>query len=138
MPVDAEPVGPPAVYGNDRVFAYLRLAARPGYRRRSAAVAALEAAGQPVVRIGVADAMQLGQEFFRWEMATAVAGSVIGINPFDQPDVEASKVKTRDLTTAYEKTGALPAETPFFAERRRQAVRRSEERRRAGSPRRRA
>ena len=62
------------------------------------AVAALEAAGQPVVRIIVNDTMQLGQEFFRWEMATAVAGSIIGINPFDQPDVEASKIKTRELT----------------------------------------
>ena len=71
------------------------------------AVAALEAAGQPVVRIVVSEAMQLGQEFFRWEMATAVAGSIIGINPFDQPDVEATKVKTRELTDAYEKTGAL-------------------------------
>jgi transaldolase / glucose-6-phosphate isomerase len=59
--------------------------------------------------------VRLGQEFFRWEMATAVSGSIIGINPFDQPDVEASKVKTRDLTTAYEKTGSLPAEKPFFA-----------------------
>ena len=78
------------------------------------AVAALEAAGQPVVRIIVADPMQLGQEFFRWEMATAVAGSIIGINPFDQPDVEASKVKTRELTDAYEKTGKLPPEKPFF------------------------
>ena len=58
--------------------------------------------------------MQLGQEFFRWEMATAVAGSVIGINPFDQPDVEASKVKTRELTNAYEKTGKLPDESPFY------------------------
>jgi transaldolase/glucose-6-phosphate isomerase len=58
--------------------------------------------------------MQLGQDFFRWEMATAVAGSIIGINPFDQPDVEASKVKTRDLTAEYEKAGALPAERPFF------------------------
>ena len=56
--------------------------------------------------------MQLGQEFFRWEMATAVAGSIIGINPFDQPDVEASKVKTRELTAAFEKTGALPEEKP--------------------------
>ena len=65
------------------------------------AVAALEAAGQPVVRIVVSEAMQLGQEFFRWEMATAVAGAIIGINPFDQPDVEASKVKTRELTDAY-------------------------------------
>ena len=69
-----------------------------------------------MVRIVVADPMQLGQEFFRWEMATAVAGSVIGINPFDQPDVEASKVKTRELTTAYEKTGTLPPEKPFCAD----------------------
>jgi transaldolase/glucose-6-phosphate isomerase len=58
--------------------------------------------------------MQLGQEFFRWEMATAVAGSIIGINPFDQPDVEAAKVKTRDLTEAYEKAGALPEARAFF------------------------
>ena len=104
---------PPAVYGNDRVFAYLRLAADQDAEQERA-VAALEAAGQPVVRITVSDVMQLGQEFFRWEMATAVAGSIIGINPFDQPDVEAAKVKTRDLTTAYEKAGALPEERAFF------------------------
>ncbi len=67
-----------------------------------------------MVRITVSDAMQLGQEFFRWEMATAVAGSIIGINPFDQPDVEAAKVKTRDLTEAYEKAGALPEARAFF------------------------
>jgi transaldolase/glucose-6-phosphate isomerase len=115
VPVDNEPLGPPSVYGNDRVFAYLRLAADAGGEEERA-VAALEAAGHPVVRITVSDAMQLGQEFFRWEMATAVAGSVIGINPFDQPDVEASKVKTRDLTTAYEKTGSLPDEKPFFSD----------------------
>ena len=115
VPVDAEPLAAPAAYGNDRVFAYIRLAAdEDGDQQR--AVAALEAAGHPVVRITVADAMQLGQEFFRWEMATAVAGSIIGINPFDQPDVEASKVKTRDLTAAYEKTGSLPEERPFFSE----------------------
>jgi transaldolase/glucose-6-phosphate isomerase len=115
VPVDSEPLGAPGVYGNDRIFAYLRLASdQDGEQER--AVAALEAAGHPVVRIVVSDAMQLGQEFFRWEMATAVAGSLIGINPFDQPDVEASKVKTRDLTTAYEQTGSLPQEEPFFAE----------------------
>ena len=113
VPVDAEPLGTPTVYGNDRLFAYLRLAAdQDGEQERG--VAALEAAGHPVVRITVHDRMQLGQEFFRWEMATAVAGSIIGINPFDQPDVEAAKVKTRDLTDAYEKTGALPDERPFF------------------------
>jgi transaldolase/glucose-6-phosphate isomerase len=113
VPVDAEPLGAPAVYGNDRLFAYIRLAAEADAEQERA-IAALEAAGQPVVRIVVADAMQLGQEFFRWEMATAVAGSIIGINPFDQPDVEASKVKTRDLTAAYEKTGKLPDERPFY------------------------
>ncbi len=115
VPVDAEPLGAPAVYGNDRVFAHLRLAADEDAEQERA-LAALEAAGHPVVRIVVTDPMQLGQEFFRWEMATAVAGSIIGINPFDQPDVEASKVKTRDLTAAYEKTGSLPQEKPFFAD----------------------
>ena len=58
----------------------------------------------------------LGQEFFRWEIATAVAGSIIGINAFNQPDVEASKIATRDLTSVYEKTGSLPAESPIFEE----------------------
>ena len=113
VPVDGEPLGAPAVYGNDRLFVYLRLAAdQDGNQER--AVAALETAGHPVVQIMVHDRMQLGQEFFRWEMATAVAGSVIGINPFDQPDVEAAKVKTRELTDAFEKTGALPEERAFF------------------------
>jgi transaldolase/glucose-6-phosphate isomerase len=113
IPVDGEPVGTPAVYGDDRLFAYLRLASDQDQEHESS-VAALEAAGQPVVRIVVSEAMQLGQEFFRWEMATAVAGAIIGINPFDQPDVEAQKVKTRELTAAYEKTGTLPDEKPIF------------------------
>jgi len=113
VPVDSEPLGPPAVYGNDRVFAYLRLASDQDADQERT-IAALEAAGHPVVRITVSDAMQLGQEFFRWEMATAVAGSIIGLNPFDQPDVEAAKVKTRDLTEAYEKAKALPEARPFF------------------------
>jgi len=113
VPFDAEPLGAPAVYGADRVFACLRLASEQDAEQERA-IAALEAAGHPVVRITVSDVMQLGQEFFRWEMATAVAGSIIGINPFDQPDVEAAKVKTRDLTEAYEKTGKLPEERAFF------------------------
>jgi transaldolase/glucose-6-phosphate isomerase len=113
IPVDGEPIGAPAVYGNDRLFAYLRLAGDQDSEHEQA-VAALEAAGQPVVRFTVSDKMQLGQEFFRWEMATAVAGSILGINPFDQPDVEAQKVKTRELTAAYEKSGKLPPEEPFF------------------------
>jgi len=113
VPFDAEPLGAPSVYGNDRVFAYLRLAADQDSEHERA-IAALEAVGHPVVRITVHDRMQLGQEFFRWEMATAVAGSIIGINPFDQPDVEAAKVKTRDLTEAYEQTKALPEQRAFF------------------------
>ncbi|PYV63523.1 MAG: transaldolase, partial [Acidobacteria bacterium] len=71
-------------------------------------------AGNPVVRISVNDTYDLGQEFFRWEIATAVAGSIIGINAFNQPDVEASKIETRKLTTEYEKAGSLPPEQPFF------------------------
>jgi transaldolase/glucose-6-phosphate isomerase len=113
VPFDAEPLGPPAVYGADRVFAYLRLASDQDSEQERT-IAALEAAGQPVVRITVSDVMQLGQEFFRWEMATAVAGSIIGINPFDQPDVEAAKVKTRDLTEAHEKSRSLPEIRAFF------------------------
>jgi transaldolase/glucose-6-phosphate isomerase len=113
VPVDGEPPGPPAAYGADRVFAYLRLASAPD-PGQDAAVAALEAAGHPVARIDVADAYGLGEEFFRWEVATAAAGAVLGLNPFDQPDVEASKVATRELTAAYERTGALPAEAPLL------------------------
>ena len=84
--------------------------------KQDGAVAALERAGHPVVRIAVTDRYHIGQEFFRWELATAVAGAILGINPFDQPDVEASKDKTRELTAAYEKSGALPAETALLEE----------------------
>ncbi len=75
---------------------------------------ALKKAGQPVVRIEVADTYDIGQEFFRWEIATAVAGSILGINAFNQPDVEASKIVTRQLTSEYEKNGKLPEEKPIF------------------------
>src|SRR5262249_41039156 len=81
-------------------------------KEQDAAVEVLEKAGQPVVRITLAEAMDLGQEFFRWEIATAVAGSILGINAFNQPDVEAAKVAARKLTAAYEETGKLPAEQP--------------------------
>ena len=113
VPVDAEPLGTPDVYGQDRVFVYMRLTreAQPG---QDNGVAALERAGHPIVRIAVTDRYNIGQEFFRWEMATAVAGATLGLNPFNQPDVEASKIKTRELTAAYEKSGKLPAEAPLF------------------------
>jgi transaldolase/glucose-6-phosphate isomerase len=113
VPVDRETVGPPTSYGDDRLFVYLRLASAAD-PDEDQAVDALERAGKPVVRIGVASTYDLGEEFVRWEVATAIAGAVIGINPFDQPDVEASKIATRALTSEYEKSGSLPAEAPFF------------------------
>ena len=113
VPIDREELGSPDVYGNDRIFVYLKLNSGVDATQESK-VAALESAGQPVVRINMGDTYDLGQEFFRWEIATAVAGSIIGINAFNQPDVEASKNVTRALTSEYEKTGSLPSETPFF------------------------
>ena len=115
IPVDRERPARPFAYGGDRLFAYLRLASKPS-REQDSAVSALERAGQPVVRINLPNIYNLGQEFFRWEIATAVAGSIIGINAFNQPDVEASKIETRKLTTEYETTGTLPPESPFFEE----------------------
>lgn len=113
IPVDREALGAPGQYGQDRLFAYLRLESAPD-TGQDRGVEALARAGHPVVRIAVEDPYALGQELFRWEIATAVAGAVLGINPFDQPDVEASKIETRKLTDAVEKTGALPDERPFL------------------------
>jgi transaldolase / glucose-6-phosphate isomerase len=113
IPVDPEAAGPPEVYGNDRLFVYVRLESASD-RSQDAAIDMLERRGQPVVRITVTDAYDLGHEFFRWEFATAVAGSIIGVNPFNQPDVEASKVATRQLTDEYEETGLLPPEEPIL------------------------
>jgi transaldolase / glucose-6-phosphate isomerase len=113
IPVDREALGQPEVYGNDRVFVYVRLESGPD-AAQEAKVAAIEKAGHPVVRIAMSDIYEIGAEFYRWEIATAVAGAIIGINAFNQPDVEASKVVTRDLTSEYEKTGSLPAEKPVL------------------------
>jgi transaldolase / glucose-6-phosphate isomerase len=115
IPIDAEPLGAPGVYGNDRVFVSMQLSGEED-GGREAAVAALEHAGQPVVRIVLTERYHIAQQFFLWELATAVAGSILGINSFDQPDVEASKERTRRLTTAYEKSGKLPGETPLVRE----------------------
>lgn len=105
LPVDGEPLGPPAVYGQDRLFVHLRLAGDDG---QDAAVAALAAAGQPVVRLELADRYDLGGEFYRWEMATAVAGALLGINAFDQPNVQESKDFTGRFLARYRETGRLP------------------------------
>jgi glucose-6-phosphate isomerase len=113
IPVDREPLGPPELYGRDRLFVYLRLRSAPDVAQ-DRAVASLQAAAHPVVRIEVPEPYQIAAEFFRWEFATAVAGAILGINPFDQPDVEASKVATRRLTDEFERTGRLPAEMPIL------------------------
>jgi transaldolase / glucose-6-phosphate isomerase len=115
IPIADEPLGDPSVYDAHRLFIYLRDGAQADAAQERS-LDALRQAGQPVVRIGLASKEQLAQEFFRFEMATAVAGAVIGINPFDQPDVEASKIAARELTDAYEKTGALAADKPVFKE----------------------
>lgn len=115
IPVDREALGRPEVYGNDRIFVHLRLATGKN-EDQQVRLDALKKAGQPVVTIDVANIYDIGQEFFRWEIATAVAGSILGINPFDQPDVEASKVVTRQLTEQYEKNGSLPPEKPILEE----------------------
>ncbi len=115
IPVDREALGAPEVYGNDRVFVYERLESAPD-PAQDRAVDALAAAGHPVILIAVSDVYALSQEFFRWELATAVAGSILGINAFNQPDVEASKIATKKITSEYEKTGSLPKESPALEE----------------------
>ncbi|MGI8772416.1 MAG: bifunctional transaldolase/phosoglucose isomerase [Acidobacteriaceae bacterium] len=113
-PVDREHIAEPSHYGNDRIFAYVRLEGDAN-ADLDAQVEALEKAGQPVVRLHLKDKYGIAQEFFTWEIATAVAGSVIGINCFNQPDVEASKIEARRLTDEYEETGKLTERTPIFS-----------------------
>ncbi|MFA6111113.1 MAG: hypothetical protein WDA75_20340, partial [Candidatus Latescibacterota bacterium] len=113
VPVDNEPAVAPARYGNDRLFVHLRLADDDGEDQR---VEALAAAGHPVLRIELSDLYDLGREFMRWELATAVAGWVLGINPFDQPDVEAAKVLARQMVQTYRQEGRLPSLEPTLRE----------------------
>ncbi len=112
-PVDLEEIAAPDRYGEDRIFAYVRLEGADN-ARLDAGVEKLEKAGQPVVRLAMRDVYDAAGQFFTWEIATAVAGSVIGIDAFNQPDVEAAKIETRRLTDEYEKTGKVPIETPIF------------------------
>ena len=114
-PVDRETIAAPEAYGSDRLFAYIRYAGTAD-SSQDAKVAALEAAGYPVVHIEIADLYEIFGQFFTWEVATSVAGSVMGINPFNQPDVESAKIETRALTAAYEQTGNLPTRTPILVE----------------------
>lgn len=110
LPVVGEKPGAPAEYGTDRLFAWLGLGrdARGGPR----ALRALQRAGHPVLRLFLADRYDLGAQFFLWEMATAIAGWCLGINPFDQPDVESAKVRAREMVAAYAASGRLPEDPP--------------------------
>jgi transaldolase/glucose-6-phosphate isomerase len=112
IPIDNEPLGDPQVYGKDRVFVQIEM----GNSDASAGkLDALAKGGHPIIRVHLNDKYQLGQSFFLFEMAIAMAGAVIGINPFDQPDVEAAKVKARQLTDAYERSGGTTQEKPVFS-----------------------
>jgi transaldolase / glucose-6-phosphate isomerase len=108
IPIDRELIQ--SEYGNDRIFVYLKLKDSA----ENYVVEDLEKNGEPVIRIVLDDVKNLGQEFFRWEFATSVAGAIMQINPFNQPDVESAKIEAKELTNAYEETGNLPSETPFF------------------------
>ena len=115
IPIEGEPLGEPHVYGRDRVFAYLRHVEEPD-PEQDAKIAALQAAGHPVVRIEVADIINLGQEFFRWEVATATAGALMDVNAFDQPNVQESKDFTRSYLEEFKKKEALPHEPPVVVD----------------------
>ena len=116
IPVDREPLIDPENYYNDRVFVHVGVKGSATDEQTYQRLEDLERAGHPVIRIELESLYHIAQEFFRWEFATAVAGAVMGINPFDQPDVESAKVEARKLTEEYESTGALPDEQPFFEE----------------------
>ena len=107
LPVDLEPLGPPEVYGDDRVFVAVGLAGEPLEEEQ---LAALEAAGHPVIRHELGEPHDIGGEFLRWELATAAAGAVLGIDPFDQPNVQESKDNTKALLRVYAESGELPAD----------------------------
>jgi len=116
LPVVGEPLAGPELYGQDRVFVRLSLDASPDDQADEARLQALEEAGHPVVRMRLADSYDLGGQFFLWELATAVAGHILGINPFDQPNVEAAKVLARHMVAEYKARGSLPDESPALTD----------------------
>jgi glucose-6-phosphate isomerase len=113
IPVDREPLLDAEDYSDDRVFAFLKLKGDDSFDEK---ISTLEANGHPTVKIELATSANLGQEFFRWEFATTVAGSIMKINPFNQPDVESAKIEAKKLTEEYEEKGELPAENAFYEE----------------------
>ena len=129
VPIEGEPLGKPAVYGDDRLFVYIRLDSDPPNR----AVQALEKAGQPVVTLTMRDKLDLGGEFFRWEVAVAVAGSILGIDAFDQPNVQESKDNTKAVLAKFKSKGSLPAAEATPAARARTDIARLLERAKPGA-----
>ena len=115
VPIVGEAPADAAEYADDRFFVFLTLADDPHDELRSLA-AALETDGHPVRHIGLPDALDVGAEFFRWEVATASAGIVLGIDPFDQPNVQESKDATKELLEAFRARGALPQPMPLVSE----------------------
>lgn len=116
IPVDREPLMPADMYGGDRVFVNFTVKGKPADEDMQADLADIVEAGHPMVSIELTDGYSLAPEFFRWEFATAVAGAIMGINPFNQPDVESAKVEARKLTEAYEASGSFPDEEPFYSD----------------------
>jgi len=112
VPIVGEPPGSPESYGDDRVFIAIGLG---GDRPQEELLAALRRSGHPVLKIALGDPYKLGGQIFTWETATAVAGWRLGINPFDQPDVEAAKTLVREMTAAYRETRRLPEEKPAWS-----------------------
>jgi transaldolase/glucose-6-phosphate isomerase len=112
VPIAGEPLTDPAAYGADRLFVHMRIHGAPDQGARDAAVRAIKAAQMPVVDIDVAEPAALGAEFMRWEIATAVAGAILAIDPFDQPNVQLAKDATNRLLAEYKSTGRLPIATP--------------------------
>jgi len=113
VPVVREPVGNPEVYGDDRLFVHIHL---PGDEQFGGLISELKAAGHPVIDIELAEANSIGQEMYRWELGTAVVGALMGINPFDEPNVQESKDKTRQVLAEYVQGGQLPQSTPDVVE----------------------
>jgi len=115
IPVSSEPIGPPDVYGEDRLFVALHLGDDPDFE---ASVAALRSAGRPVVDLELTDTLDLGAEFARWEFATAVAGAMLHIDAFDQPNVQESKDNTNRLLKIVKDGGVLPEPAPTTEDER--------------------
>ena len=114
IPVDREPILDADDYYNDRVFVHIGVKGSPTDEGTYSKLEDIERAAHPVIRVELESLYHIAQEFFRWEFATAVAGAVMGINPFNQPDVESAKIEARKITDEYEKRGSLPSETAFF------------------------